>query len=57
LPDLGMLRLEVPGDAFAHCPRHTGARTDEGPDRHVSERTRRYGLTRTVPGMVEAFNA
>ena len=38
-PDLGMLRLEVPGDTFSYRPRQAGARVGERPDRHTTERT------------------
>ena len=39
-PDLGMLRLEVPGDTLPHCPRNGGTRILECPDHHIAERMR-----------------
>ena len=40
-PDLGMLRLEVPGNAFPHRFRNGGARILECPDHHIAEPMRR----------------
>ena len=56
-PDLSMLRLEVPGNAFPHRFRNAGTRILECPDHHIAERMRLHGLIQQFPGMVEAFNA
>ena len=49
-PDLSMLRLEVPGNAFPHRFRNAGTRILECPDHHIAERMRLHGLSPTVPG-------